>query len=148
MVIEKICKGECGQSKPLEEFYKRNSGHFNRTAVCKKCRPQSVYNRKSSKEYYNSQYNKDWRLKIRFEVIEAYGGKCNCCGETEQDFLCVDHIDNDGNLHRKLVKTNIYQWLKKNNFPKDNFQLLCADCNLSKSKNGECIHKKHLTNVI
>lgn len=31
---------------------------------------------------------RDWRARMKADVIEAYGGRCNCCGETNPDFLC------------------------------------------------------------
>jgi hypothetical protein len=33
-------------------------------------------------------------------VLAAYGGKCVCCGEAEEAFLTLDHVNNDGKQHR------------------------------------------------
>ena len=78
--------------------------------------------------------------------MDKYGGKCACCGESELDFLTIDHIYNDGNEHRK--KFNIgpgketYRWLRRNDYP-DGFQVLCFNCNLGKRINkGICPHKR------
>jgi hypothetical protein len=76
------------------------------------------------------------RLAVKLKVIEAYGGKCACCGEDEPRHLSIDHINNDGYIHRREVGSRIYQWLIKNNYPKDNFQLLCFNCNFGKRING------------
>src|SRR5213078_4819734 len=35
---------------------------------------------------------------IRAEVLAAYGNACACCGETEEAFLALDHVHNDGKL--------------------------------------------------
>lgn len=80
---------------------------------------------------------------IRIEIITTYGSKCQCCNEIEPKFLSIDHINNDGAQHRKQVGSGsrLYKWLKKNNFPKDNFQLLCHNCNLSKGSFGICPHQ-------
>lgn len=84
--------------------------------------------------------------KVRQAVISGYGGKCNCCGENEEIFLQIDHIHNDGNKYRKngLHGANLrfYRFLIQNNFPKDIFQILCANCNWGKHRNGGiCPHK-------
>lgn len=86
------------------------------------------------------------RLKRKLECIEAYGGKCLCCGEEETVFLTLDHVDNNGAEHRKTLGTaksgiNLYNYLKKNNFPKG-FQVLCFNCNWAKSQVGGCPHSK------
>jgi hypothetical protein len=81
---------------------------------------------------------------MRLKLIEEYGGKCACCGETEEAFLSIDHISGDGREHRKLIGTGgqaFYLWLKNHGYPKDNFQLLCMNCNFAKGKLGECPHQ-------
>jgi len=108
--------------------------------------------RKDSAAWYIK--NKEKRLaqkkeqyrKQREDVFTHYGWECACCGETEPLFLTIDHINNDGNLHRKGNDTshnNIYYWLVKNNFPLG-FQTLCMNCNVGKHKNnGICPHKNN-----
>lgn len=87
------------------------------------------------------------RLKLRDDALRAYSVNgipaCTCCEESVVRFLCIDHINNDGNLHRKELgnPTTIYHWLKKNNYPLG-FQVLCYNCNLGKAHNkGVCPHK-------
>ena len=83
-------------------------------------------------------------VKAKLEVMEAYGSLCVCCGEKEMAFLTIDHINGGGKEHRKLVGfgTRFYEWLKKNNYPKDKFQLLCMNCNFAKGKSGGfCPHQ-------
>lgn len=79
-------------------------------------------------------------------VLEAYGGRCVCCGEDNPIFLSIDHINNDGHKHRKTIGrsgSSLYKWLIERNFPKDNFQLLCFNCNLGKRVNGGvCPHQQ------
>ena len=97
--------------------------------------------RAKNKDYYRS-YAKEWARKIRREAIEHYGGKCVCCGESMYEFLALDHINGGGNKHRKEIKnTNLGRWLKTNNYPKE-FQVLCHNCNMGKSRFGICPHKK------
>ncbi len=83
----------------------------------------------------------------RDAAFNAYGGyRCSCCGEATPLFLHLDHIDNDGAKHRKETAgsagTAFYQWLKKHNYPKGLLQVLCANCNTGKHRNGGvCPHE-------
>lgn len=77
-------------------------------------------------------------------VYERYGSKCSCCGETEEAFLTIDHVNNDGAAHRKTFASGggycIYSWLVENNFP-EGFQILCWNCQWGKNKHGTCPHQ-------
>lgn len=90
-------------------------------------------------KYKNKKRIRAKRQKKRKLVIEHYGGKCVCCGEKRIEFLAIDHINNDGNEHRKKLTTKIFYWLIKNNYP-DGFQILCHNCNSSKAYYGYCPH--------
>ena len=81
--------------------------------------------------------------KLKDAAYAAYGGyRCACCGETIEAFLSIDHVNNDGAHHRRLVdRRKIYKWLARNGYPKD-FQVLCMNCNFGKARNGGiCPHK-------
>jgi len=91
---------------------------------------------------YMKEYQRNRNRKIREEVIDYYGGKCKCCGENRREFLSIDHIGGGGTKHRKEIgQQNIYQWLKKNNYPKV-FRVLCHNCNMSIGFYGYCPHNK------
>ena len=98
--------------------------------------------REKNKNYYRP-YAREYARRIRKEVIEHYGGKCVCCGESHLEFLCLDHINGNGNKHRKEIGAgaNVIFWIRKNNYPIGLFQILCANCNLGKHINGICPHK-------
>jgi len=125
---------------------------------CKEC------NREKNKKYYqknrekaiaysykwqrdnpekSKQHKKTANLKLRKEALRQYGGnnpKCKCCGENKYEFLAIDHIDGGGKKHRKEVGcSNIYSWLKKNNYPKG-FRVLCHNCNSALGFYGYCPH--------
>lgn len=94
-------------------------------------------------------YEAERRQTVRQNVFEAYGGfVCACCGEKEPMFLTIDHVENDGNKHRKELATKIgkggtafFDWLKRNKFP-PGFQVLCRNCNWGKHANGGiCPHR-------
>jgi hypothetical protein len=107
--------------------------------------------RKRGREFYHN---------LRHEVMMAYGGyRCACCGETEESFLTLDHINNDGAQHRREIAKNwqskngngkgvsatVFGWIRRNNFP-PGFQVLCINCNFSKARNnGVCAHQAKLS---
>ena len=75
-------------------------------------------------------------------AITHYGGVCACCGETKFEFL-IDHIDGNGNKHRKehgiASGSQMARWLKRNNYPVG-FRILCHNCNMSIGIYGYCPH--------
>lgn len=106
-------------------------------------------------------YQKEWHLKnidsvrertvkrqrtIRERVVSAYGGACSCCGERRIEFLTIDHVDGKGAEHRRELNGRsghrFYSWLIANEFPKENYRLLCWNCNCSRYFFGGCPHEK------
>ena len=81
--------------------------------------------------------------KIKVAVLYHYGkGDCACvkCGFRDIRALSIDHIEGNGNKHRKedkLSGTSLYRWLMKNNFP-EGYQTLCMNCQwIKKAENNE-----------
>jgi len=127
---------------------------------CKKCarvksreayrsNPEKFRERKREFKKNNPEKQREYdtraRRKLKSDVIGAYGGVCTCCGEKEMDFLCIDHVDNNGSQHRKLLGTGntFYFRLRKDGYPNTNefrLQVLCYNCNNSKKIRGVCIH--------
>lgn len=85
------------------------------------------------------------RIKLRRQVLDAYGAHCVCCGESEYHFLSIDHKNGNGNQHRLSIggskKANIVSWLIRNKFP-EGFQILCHNCNMAKGCYGVCPHEQ------
>ena len=81
-------------------------------------------------------------IKLREMAIDAYGAKCQCpgCNIKERKFLTIDHIFNDGKYEKH--RSSIYLKLKRLGYPKDKYQLLCYNCNITKSHYGQCPHQK------
>jgi len=79
------------------------------------------------KESKSARYG--WTL--RTNIIEGYGGKCELCGEDNPHFLTIDHINGDGSIERKMIGDSyaLYRKLRDNNYPRDNYRLLCYNCN-------------------
>jgi len=88
------------------------------------------------KEWARLTVNKSaWKLKL---AILSYYSKgtlvCAHCGETDLRVLQIDHIDGNGNEHRRTIGGSgkvFYRWLKQQEYPKG-YQVLCANCNIRK----------------
>lgn len=101
----------------------------------------------------NPTYARDRHRKIRADlktkVFAAYGARCTCCGETEPQFLTLDHVNGGGNQHRKEIgkgtpcsSDQMMRWVVDNNFP-DTMQILCYNCNCGRHRGGgTCPHKQ------
>jgi len=84
------------------------------------------------------------RLRGRQRVLDAYGGQCVCCGETDEAFLGIDHINGGGNRHRAEIGgggNGLYLWLGRHGYPAG-FQVFCHNCNQAKSRPVGCPHQK------
>jgi len=83
-------------------------------------------------------------IRNRQKVFTHYGAKCACCGESEQSFLTIDHINGDGAAQRRNARLtagkNYYRYIIQQGFP-DDLQLLCWNCNMSKHYLGQCPHQ-------
>lgn len=134
-----ICK-KC-VSEEMHKYYLRNKEKLKkRTRLWKKNNKEKVI--KESQRY---------RKELKIKALKAYSRndniQCVCCGEKEIDFLCLDHIDNNGAQERKRKKyglgTSFLKWLKVNNYPKNlRLQTMCFNCNMSKRiQGGVCIHQ-------
>lgn len=92
---------------------------------------------------YGKEYGRAYRESLRADMITAYGGSCVFCGENDAMVLVLDHINDDGKLDTKsngkrCVGVPLYARLKKLNWPRDRYQLLCANCNMRK----ECLRRQ------
>jgi len=94
-----------------------------------------------------SQLKKAYARRLKKTVLDHYGHKCNCCGESVFEFLGVDHIEGNGAAHRREINrhggTSFYKWMIDNEFP-DGFQVLCHNCNFSEGHYGYCPHQEVL----
>lgn len=101
--------------------------------------------RSAQSRLQHKQYQATYRRKIRAACLEAYGGKCACCGESTQEFLAIDHVDGGGNAHRRAIKAGGYQfylWLAKQGYPSGCYRLLCHNCNFARGIWGYCPHEQ------
>ena len=143
----------CNSEKPLDEFYKtRARGKPYILPSCKACyraktREWNTLKRTPEVRAAWDKAKKVRKAQLKDAAFAAYGGyRCSCCGETERDFLSLDHIENDGAKWRmeqfgsKLAAgTRTYWRLMKLGYPAG-FQVLCMNCNWGKRKTGICPH--------
>ncbi len=165
-------KGEPRKCKRCGMSFQRKCGNQRYCQACEQPRRQE-YASQYSRQYYAQNAlkiktrSKRWRMEnpdlvrqyslnharkmsksVRRGVIGHYSKgtfTCMCCGESEFDFLAIDHIAGNANRTSKeqglpRAGTRFYKWLFKNHLP-DGYETLCANCNLSKQKRGICIHK-------
>jgi hypothetical protein len=168
----KVCT-LCGEEKTLEEFPVKKNGKLGRHSHCRECfnenrrKYDSDYRERKREKYQQDpgyrehvlsqakrsyEKNKEDRLfrvrtyrsDIRKRVIEKYGAKCCCCGESEFDFLTVDHVNNDGYTDRKTNggTSGVYRMLDKMEGIVPVYQVLCYNCNLSRAFYGTCPHQR------
>lgn len=152
---EKSCR-TCSAVKPLDQFKpdkQCTSGYTNECLECCRARNRAyargyrlrpevqarVYEWRTADE--RKAYQRVKYRDLKEEVIEEYGGCCNCCGEPNLAFLTIDHIFNDGANHRgeggRFKGVSIYRTLKREGFPKGRYQVLCYNCNCAKQHDTE-----------
>ena len=121
---------------------KRIFAERRRNGICSHCTRSTV--RGKARCEACSKVASDYIARLKIDVMNAYGGKCACCGESEMSFLTIDHVFGDGGVQRKVVRpSRMYNWLKKHGYPKDRYQCLCFNCNCGRQVNGGvCPHQK------
>lgn len=147
----------CKKNKEIK-FYGKDSTTKNKLRVyCKTCekikrRISYVKNRQkrinSTKKWRKNNYHKFMqyvrkrRNEVKIELVNGYGGKCECCGENRIVFLSLDHINRDGKIDRKRFYTSddLYRHLIKRGFP-EGYRILCMNCNFATRYGNECPHK-------
>lgn len=125
--------------------YYRNRKKANRCWECANSLPKMQQPRvrcDSCAEAYSCR-RRNRNQKIKKEVMNAYGGRCACCGETNLWFLTIDHINGGGTADtRGRGGDTFYRRLKAQGFPNDPpLQVLCWNCNLAKHHRGACPHQ-------
>jgi len=136
---------KCLQNKSRSDFYTDSRNRSGIETQCKACRCARQRQRLSTAEGLakHRKCSRDGIQRLKDAAYEAYGGyRCVCCGETEPNFLSLDHIHNDGAIHRKEVSgSNFYRWLRDRDYPPI-LQILCMNCNVGRHRNGGiCPHR-------
>ena len=152
-IEENLCV-VCGEDSPLENRRKCATCTEKNAVWRKSCSAASKAKMKAAVGRYQQRHHryildkqKERNAKLRLSILEHYGGRCACCGEDDEVFLVIDHINNDGGQQRRKIfgrtRTNtaeFYYWIRRNNYP-DDLQILCWNCNAAKAFRGMCPHK-------
>jgi hypothetical protein len=168
---KKTGKYEVRIQKDKKTVYVGTFDNLDEAVSAYKTKSIELYGENDNKPFNDNDYHKEWHKKnpgkfkkylsknkvqrnekrkidaqqLRLETIAAYGNICECCGEHRHELLTIDHIDGTGNIHRKQGgKKGIYfyAWLRKEGWPKDNYRLLCYNCNCCRGARGFCPHEK------
>lgn len=83
-------------------------------------------------------------------MLAVYGNCCAICGFSDPDCLQLDHIEDNGSRSRQELVGNkdraghvYYAKLKRLGWPREGYQILCANCNTKK----EAIRRRIATEV-
>lgn len=133
----------CGKHPPVE------GREFCRTCLDIYSKWQRAYYKSNPQSCKAS--SKKLRQALRMAVLAAYGGTCECCGTSVQDFLTIDHIQGGGRQHKIALGISkgmaFYRWLIKSNFPPE-FRVLCWNCNRAAYLNGgNCPYHTEVSNA-
>ena len=121
-----------------------------KSRMCDPCRER--FNASPSRQPRERQ--KNWlrhAQKVRDIVFAHYGNsRCACCGETNPLFLTLDHINGDGDKHRRemgargrTAGTWFYRRMMREGYP-PGIQVLCFNCNCGRARNGGvCPHHQN-----
>lgn len=156
---------KCGVVKTVEvsNFYRFTESRDGYRPSCKTCEEKEAHYYRQNPEVkqrinkYHREYrsrpgnkakhnrwNYESRRKLRLLVLSKYGNKCSCCKDKNEEFLTLDHINGDGAIHRKRIRgsSNLYSDIKRMEFPRDKFRILCFNCHISHTHRGYCPHER------
>lgn len=140
--VSHVCK-QCGKTflwldRPRAFCNKKCYGEWRSVNIA----GSQVHNWKGGITEDKNAYARAVRKALRMQFIEAYGGKCICCGITEWQFLTVEHINRDGKAHRQIYRSSaqVLADLRRRGWPKEGYELLCFNCNRARWEHGVCPH--------
>ncbi len=142
--LREVCRNKLHPMSEQNVFYMIHGNSVIRS--CHTCKLESnkrarhKYNEKTQNKEKHNSYQKSLVKKYRDIVLDAYGAKCACCGETRRRFLTIEHLNGDGHKHRKALKHRVYFDIYKQNFPKDKYAILCMNCNFARGRGKQCPH--------
>ena len=115
-VKQKRCR-KCQIIKPASKFCRSKRSRDGLASYCRKCVTELA---------------KRWSVSLREQILAGYGAVCARCKETDKRVLEIDHMKDNGAEERRKFKRNynkLHKSIIKRNFPKDEYQLLCKNCN-------------------
>ena len=153
----KKCK-VCCLVRPLEDYGILVSSADGLQYVCKECgnargrkynlgrKDKIAAINAKAREKYGPEYWREHHQRLKREMVAAYGGKCECCGEDEITFLSLDHADGGGSRHRTAHgNSRIIRDLRDAGWPRvteyGSLRLLCMNCQFGYMHGRTCPHQ-------
>jgi len=90
---------------------------------------------------YFAKYHAE-RSDIRDNMLDFYGARCACCGESLRSALTFDHVRGGGCADIRANGKSIAMRLWNGETPKETCQVLCYNCNQSKANRLYCEHQR------
>lgn len=119
--------------------------HYARNAEALNAKKRSY--RKAHRKETQDRWNR-WYRRLREEFLAEYGGACTCCGERRREFLTLEHVRHDGSAHRKKFWAyKLLMDIKKRGWPKDEYTILCMNCNWAERNGNPCPHRIERANL-
>lgn len=82
---------------------------------------------------------KQWRQKF----LEMYGNACSCCGESEIEFLTIDHINGQKGVPVTKKERGIGSYRKAcSEYLPSVYRTFCMNCNFATRHGQICPHQK------
>jgi hypothetical protein len=148
----------CGHARSTKNSY---ANRRPRTGWrCKKCSRRNnspsnptvrLYNLRPDVRKSNTARVARYNRELRIAMISAYGGCCTCCGESTYEFMTLEHVHGGGNAERKGIgngrnsgssQMTIIRRLKNSGWPKGDYTVLCANCNMGTKYGRTCPHQQ------
>lgn len=123
---DRVCS-LCLVFKPSQEYRKRASR-------CRECQAVDDKNYHASRRDTRNNLAKERVRRIVSGVLDILGRHCTGCGETEEEFLTVDHVNNDRQSERRpnslVWKADIISGVKD----LSDYRVLCRNCNEARQR--------------
>lgn len=141
-MIRKCSK--CHVEKSVSEYYKK----MKRCKECIRAQSKKWFNSKGEgyRKIRNDQstaIHKREYLILREEFFSIHGYRCSCCGDAHKEFLTIEHLNRGGKIHRAKYRNYLCMLkdMKKRGWQKNEYILLCMNCNWVERNGSTCPHK-------
>lgn len=128
---------QCREYKRLDQFSLDRSRITGMNPRCRVCGSQNTKQWRRANPERAAEIDARAQAAVKESAINVYSNGeacCACCGQADMDVLCLDHINDDGAHHRKvmgLLGYRMYLWARRNDYPPV-LQVLCLNCNHKK----------------
>jgi hypothetical protein len=98
---------------------------------------------RQTRERLGPEYWRQWHQGRKRAIIERYGGKCECCGETQMEFLSMDHVNGGGGRERLAIgQSGVVKYLFASEERLPGYRVLCMNCQFGYMHGRTCPHQQ------